>query len=73
VADHIFAHNDVVYWDINFIRLVHDWEVYSVSSFFNVLYSTRTGWGSKDKLCWIPSKRRSFEIKTCYKALFPNV
>ena len=57
VADHIFAHNDVVHWDIHFITLVHDWEVYSVSSFFNVLYSTRMGWGSKDKLCGIPSKR----------------
>jgi hypothetical protein len=31
--------NDSVYWDINFIRLVHDWEVDYIS-FFNVLYSS---------------------------------
>jgi hypothetical protein len=24
VADHMFAHNEVVHWDTNFIRLVHD-------------------------------------------------
>jgi hypothetical protein len=34
--------NDAVYWDINFIRLVHDWEVDSVS-FFNVLYLAKMG------------------------------
>jgi hypothetical protein len=57
VADLMIAHNDVVHWDINFIRLVHDWEVDSISSFFNVLYSIRMGQGGDDKLCWIPSKR----------------
>jgi hypothetical protein len=39
VADHMFAHNDKMLWDVNFIGLVHDWKVESVSSFFNALYS----------------------------------
>jgi hypothetical protein len=26
VADHMFAHNNEVHWDLNFIKLVHDWE-----------------------------------------------
>jgi hypothetical protein len=64
VVGHMFAHNDVVHWDINFIILVHDWGVYSVSSFFNVLYSTRMGQGDNNKFCWIPLKRQSFEVKT---------
>jgi len=33
----MFGHNDEVHWDMNFIRLVHDWEVDSVSSFSNAL------------------------------------
>jgi hypothetical protein len=37
VAGHMFGHNDEVHWDMNFIRLVHDWEVDSVSSFSNAL------------------------------------
>jgi hypothetical protein len=72
VADLRILNNDVVHWDINFIRLVHDWEVDFVSSFFNVLYSVRLGWGCDDKLCWTPSKR-SFEFKSFFKVLLPNV
>jgi hypothetical protein len=26
LADHMFAHNGEVHWDLTFIRLVHDWE-----------------------------------------------
>jgi hypothetical protein len=59
VADHMFAHNEV-HWDMNFIRLVHDWEVDFVSSLFNALYSIRMGWGDEDKFCWIPSKKTIF-------------
>jgi hypothetical protein len=56
-AGHMFAHSNKVHWDINFITLEDDWEVDFVSYFFRVLYSTRMGWGSNDKFCWIPSKR----------------
>lgn len=58
-----------VHWDMNFIRLVHDSEVDVVSSLFNVMYSVSLVQGVEDKLCWILSKRRSFEVKTFYKAL----
>jgi hypothetical protein len=54
--------NDSVYWDINFIRLVHDWEVDYVSSFFNVLYSSKVGRVGEHRLCWMPSKSRYFEV-----------
>jgi hypothetical protein len=49
LADHMFAHNDKVHWEMNFIRLVHDWEVDSVYYFFNALYSVRMSWGDEDK------------------------
>lgn len=41
--------NDTVPWDINFTRLLHDWEVKYFSSFFNVLYSTRMGEEGDDR------------------------
>jgi hypothetical protein len=69
VADLKTFSNDVVHWDISFIRLVHDWKVDLVSSFFNVLYSARLCQGADDKLCWTPSKGRSFEFKSFYKVL----
>jgi hypothetical protein len=73
VADLKIINNDVVYWHINFIGLVHDWEVDFVPSFFNVLYSIRVGRGGDYILCWRPLKRRSFEVKSFYKVLLPKV
>jgi len=70
VADHMLCHNDEVHWDMNFIILVHDWEVDTVSSFLNALYSARSP-GDEDKCCWGPSQRRSFESKLFIKFSFP--
>jgi hypothetical protein len=38
-------------------------------SFFDQLYSTRVRHGEVDRVVWILSKRRNFEVKTFYKAL----
>jgi hypothetical protein len=46
---------------IFFIRLVHDWEVDLISSFF-VSYSLRKRQEDEDRICWIPSKIRQFEV-----------
>jgi len=73
LADHMLAHNNEVHWDMNFIRLVHGWKVDTVSSFLNALYSARRSRRDKDKCCWVPSKRQSFEVKTFYKVLLPDI
>jgi hypothetical protein len=54
---------------ISFTRLVHDWEVDLVTSFFDLLYSLRLRQGIKDKICWIHSKRRTFEVISFYHVL----
>jgi hypothetical protein len=72
VVDLRSASNNTADWDINFTRLVHDYEVDFVTSFFNVLYSTRVGLEGDDSLCWMLSKRRSFGVKTFCKVLLPN-
>jgi hypothetical protein len=71
VANHGFVHNGEVHWEMNFIRLVHDLKVDVVSSLFNVIYAVRLVQGVEDKLCWILSKGRSFEVKTFLKLSFP--
>lgn len=48
MADHMFAHNDEVHSDINFIRMVHDWEVDYVSSFINLCLPL--GWVGEVKI-----------------------
>jgi hypothetical protein len=54
---------------MNFFKFVHDWELDSESSLFNVLLTVRLGQGEKDKFCWNPSKRLSFKVKTFYNVL----
>jgi hypothetical protein len=52
---------------------VHDWEVEVVFDFFELLYSQRVRRGGVDKMYWIPSKRKSFQVKSYYYALSPLV
>jgi hypothetical protein len=40
-----------------------------VSRFFELLYSQRVRHGGKDTICWIPSKRKLFEVKSYYQVL----
>jgi hypothetical protein len=39
VEEYMEAPNDLLHWNVMFIRPVHDWEIDVVSSFFEVLYS----------------------------------
>jgi hypothetical protein len=47
---------------------VHDWKVDAVSQFFE-LYSNRIRYGGEDTMCWVPSKRKYFEVKSYYQVL----
>jgi hypothetical protein len=40
-----------------------------VFSFFEMLYSFRVRQGDVDRICWSPSKRRKFEVKSYYQVL----
>jgi hypothetical protein len=48
---------------------MHDWEVELVSRIFELLYSFKVRYKRDDKICWIPLKRKSFEVKSYYKVL----
>jgi hypothetical protein len=72
VADNFQCRGDSVHWEVTFSRLAQDWEMESFSSFFELLYSvTITGIG-EDKVCWPPSKSKSFQLKSYYKTLTSN-
>jgi hypothetical protein len=48
-------------------------EVDFVSSIFNALIPLGWGHRGENKFCWIPSKMQSFDVKTFYKVLIPNL
>ena len=68
VVDHLQFHNGNIHWNIVFIGSVHDWKGEVVFVFFE-LDSQRVRQGSEDTICWIPSKRKSFEVKFYYQVL----
>ena len=45
---------------------MHDWEMDFVSSFFELFYSLILRQGDEDRICWIPFKRRKFEVRLYY-------
>jgi hypothetical protein len=69
VAENMQRQNGNILWNILFTRPVQDWEVEVVSKFFELLYSINVRYEGDDKICWIPSRRKSFEVKSYYKIL----
>jgi hypothetical protein len=61
--------NGTILWNIMFSRSVHDWEVEAVSRFFGMLYTLKVSSEGEDKLCWVPARKKSFEVKSYYKLL----
>ena len=58
--------NGAIHWNVLFIRPMHDWELEEVSRFFELLYSQQIRHNGDDKICWIPLKRKNFEVKSYY-------
>jgi hypothetical protein len=61
--------NDILHWNVQLFLPVHDWELEEVTHFFALLYSQKIRCGGEDKICWIPSKRNTFDVKSYYKSL----
>jgi hypothetical protein len=57
---------------LNFLRVVHDWEVDFFTSFFNLLHSFRLRRGDEDKFYWVPSNRGLFNVRSYYNVLIPH-
>jgi hypothetical protein len=69
VVDNLSVVGVVSQWNVLFTRYAQDWEVEMVMSFYEQLYSIRIRHGEVDRVEWNLSKKRSFAVKTFYKAL----
>ena len=72
VGDHIRYQNEVVSWVLNFTRHAQDWELESISSFLELLYSSSAKGHGEDRMCWNGSSKDGFQVKAYYKVLLPN-
>jgi hypothetical protein len=66
IADNVERSNGVIQWNIQFKRLIHDWEVEVLAAFYRCLYSCKLREDGKDKLWWVPSRKEGFEVKSFY-------
>jgi hypothetical protein len=69
VADFAQVRGNAVHWEVTFTRLAQDWELESISSFFDLLYSAKIIVSEKDKMCWKPARSKGFQVKSFYTQL----
>jgi hypothetical protein len=69
IADNMEHANGSIQWNVAFTRLLHDWEVETLASFYNCLYSRKLRGVGEDKLWRIHSKKGIFEVRSFYRAL----
>ena len=55
--------------NVSFSRLVHNWEVEVLASFYTLLYSHRMRREGEDQIWWAPSCKGKFEVKSFYNIL----
>ena len=60
VADLMQYANGVLHWDVNFIRVVQDWELESLSHLMDMIYGVLVRGNEEDKMCWKPDKKKGF-------------
>jgi hypothetical protein len=52
VANHLQFCNDFVHWELDFVRLVQDWDLESLSNFLDLLYLVSVK-GHGEDLLWL--------------------
>jgi len=55
VSDYLDLSNSLIHWNPSFVRVAHNWELESLDSFLNLLYSSNTHLREVDSMLWTPS------------------
>ncbi len=69
VATHMQVRLDSAHWSLDFIRDVQDWDLESITSFLDLLYSTKVRGSGEDPMCWLPSPQKGFKVSSFYRVL----
>ena len=67
----LYTHG-VLHWDVNFIRVVQDWELETLLNFLDMIYGASAKGSGEDKLCCKPDKNKGFTVSGCYRVLLGN-
>ena len=56
MADLMQFPNGVLFWDLEFLREIHDRESDSLFALWNVIYGVSLRGIGEDKMCWTPAR-----------------
>jgi hypothetical protein len=71
VVEHLHYQNEAISWVFNLTCPAQDWELESVSSFLELLYSSSAKDHGVEVMCWNGSSKEGFQVKSYYRALLP--
>ena len=63
IGDYMEHRNGSFHWQLQLTRSLQDWEVESISSFLDLLYSTHVKGTGRDTLLWGPSGKQTFSVQ----------
>jgi hypothetical protein len=69
IVDNVERSNGITQWNIQFTRLIHDWEVEVLTLFYRCLYDCKMRGVGDDKLWWLPLCKGIFKVKSFYQAI----
>ena len=61
--------NGVLFWDLEFLRAIQDWESESLSIFWDIVYGVSLRGIGEDKMSWTLAKSWGFKVSSYYQAL----
>jgi hypothetical protein len=64
VVDNMEILGGSTYWNVNFVREAHDWEVDAFASFSQVLHTAIVSRDRVDRLWWVSSKKGLFKVNS---------